>query len=80
MPLPVLAETVSSGTSLSCDKPFGERGLDAVEQRRGMLGDVPFVERDDQRAAFLDHLVGDPAGPATSSPRVASSSSTTTSA
>ena len=24
-----------------------------------MFGDVPFVERDDQRAAFLQHLVGD---------------------
>ena len=59
MPLPVFAETVSSGTSRSCDRPSAERGLDPVEQRRRMFGDVPLVERDDQRAAFLDHLVGD---------------------
>ena len=25
-----------------------------------MLGDIPFVQRDDQRAALLQHLVGDP--------------------
>ena len=60
MPLPVFADTVSSGTSLDLREAFGQRRLDPVEQRRRILGDVPLVERDDQRAAFLDDLVGDP--------------------
>ena len=60
MPLPVFAETVSTGTSRSCDKPFAERGLHAVEQRGCIFRHVPLVERDDQRAAFLDHLRGNP--------------------
>ena len=29
-----------------------------------VFGDIPFVDRDDQRAAFLEHLVGDLADPA----------------
>ena len=59
MPLPVLAETVSTGTPFSCDRPFLERRLDAVEQRRSVVGDVPFVDRDDQHPALLDRGVGD---------------------
>src|SRR5579884_2007973 len=41
-------------------QPPAERGLDPVEQRRSMLRHVPFVERDDQRAALIDDLRGDP--------------------
>ena len=42
--------------ALQLRQAFLERRLDAVEQRRGVFGDVPLVDRDDQRAAFLDHL------------------------
>ena len=60
MPLPVLAETVSSGTPFSCDSPSSSAALTPLNSDEALLGDVPFVERDDQRAAFLEHLVGDP--------------------
>src|SRR3546814_12271657 len=53
------ARNAEHGHALDLAEPVVERVADAVEQRRGILGDIPFVERDDQRAAFLQHLVGD---------------------
>ncbi len=36
-----------------------ERGTNAVEKAAGVLGNIPFVDGDDECAAFLDNMVGD---------------------
>ena len=40
-------------------QPFFERSAHAVEQPAGVFGNVPLVDRDDQRAAFFEHQRGD---------------------
>src|SRR5439155_6852020 len=40
-------------------QPLVQCALDAVEQAAGMLGYVPFVDRDDERPALLEDVVGD---------------------
>jgi hypothetical protein len=43
----------------SLAQPFLKRGADAVEQRTAAFRHVPFVDRDQERAAFLQHMIGD---------------------
>ena len=59
MPLPVMPETVSRGTPRAWLSPSSSAALMPLNRALGPSGHVPFVDRDDQRAAFLEHIVGD---------------------